>query len=154
MIATINTPTTLEGWMKAYPFLPGALFAALCLVILFIVAFPRIASWKRAKGRPVLDPLQVDELLLGSGALVVDLRQPEVFKTGHIRGCLHVPFPELGARFPAPDPKARRAMILVDETDQISHQAYDLLLARGFNWLYVMKGGMRAWRRASRPMAK
>ncbi|GLH74262.1 sulfurtransferase [Geothrix limicola] len=154
MIAAIHTPTTLEGWMKAYPFLPGALFAALCLVILLLVALPRLASWKRAKGRPVLDPLQVDELLLGSGALVVDLRSAEAFKTGHIRGCLHVPFEELAARFPTPDPKARRAMILVDETDQISHQAYDQLVARGFHWIYVMKGGMGAWRRASRPMAK
>jgi hypothetical protein len=65
-----------------------------------------------------------------------------------------VPFEELPARFAAPDPQARRPLILVDETDELSHQAYDLLAGRGFIWLYVMKGGLRAWRRANRPLSK
>jgi rhodanese-related sulfurtransferase len=154
MLNTAFAPTTLDGWMKDYPYLPGALFAGVCLLILFLVVLPRIASWRRGKGRPVLDPVQVDELITGSGALVVDLRDPEAFRIGHIRGCLHVPFEELPKRFATPDPKARRALILVDETDALSHRAFDLLSRRGFTWLYVMKGGMKAWRRAERPIAK
>jgi rhodanese-related sulfurtransferase len=154
MFATTLAPSNLEGWMKAYPFLPGVLFAVICLLLLFLVVLPRIRSSQRAKGRPVLDPLQVSELVSGSGALVVDLRSGEAFRAGHIRGSLHVPFANLAARFAAPDPQARRALILVDETDEVSHQAFDLLAARGFSWLYVMKGGMRAWRRANRPLAK
>ena len=154
MLGTTPAPTTLEGWLKAYPHLPGILLAAICLLILLLVVLPRIASWRRGKGRPVLDPVQVDELIMGSGALVVDLRSAESFRTGHIRGCLHVPFSELQQRFTTPDPKASRALILVDETDEISHQAFDLLTRRGFTWLYVMQGGMKAWRRANRPLAK
>lgn len=154
MIAIAQLPTTLNAWMKDYPFLPGLIFAAVCLLILLLVAAPHLASWRRAKGRPVLDPLQVEELLLGPGALVVDLRSPQAYRTGHVRGSLHVPFEELPARFAAPDPAARRAMVLVDDTDELSHRAYDLLIARGFSWVYVMKGGMKAWRSASRPMAK
>ena len=45
-------------------------------------------------------------------------------------------------------------MVLVDDTDKFAHQAYDLLVARGFDWIYVLKGGMRAWRAKSRPIAK
>jgi rhodanese-related sulfurtransferase len=140
--------------MRDYPFLPGLIFAAFCLLVLLLVATPRIASWRRGKGRPVLDPLQVEELILGSGVLVVDLRDPEAFRTGHIRGCLHVPLAELPARFAVPDPNARRALVLVDETDEQAHLAFDQLSARGFQWMYVMKGGMKAWRRANRPLAK
>lgn len=147
-------PANLEAWLKAYPHLPGLLFAAFCLVILFLVALPRIRSSRRAKGRKVLDPIQAEELLTGAGALVVDLRSVEAFRTGHIRGSLHVPFPELKTRFAAPDTKAKRALILMDDTDVLSHQAYDLLLSRGFDWLYVLKGGMRAWKSASRPVVK
>jgi rhodanese-related sulfurtransferase len=154
MIAIAHLPTTLAAWMKDYPFLPGLMFAVVCLLILLLVAAPRLASWRRGKGRPVLDPLQVEELLLGPGALVVDLRSPQAYRTGHVRGSLHVPFEELPARFAAPDPNARRAMVLVDDTDELSHRAYDLLIARGFSWVYVMKGGMKAWRGASRPLAK
>ncbi|NWJ40368.1 MAG: rhodanese-like domain-containing protein [Geothrix sp.] len=154
MFGTALAPTTLEGWLNAHPHLPGILLAALCLLILFLVVLPRIASRRRGKGRPVLDPVQVEELVTGSGALVVDLRSAEDFRTGHIRGCLHVPFAEFPQRFTAPDPKARRALVLVDETDELAHQAFDLLTQRGFTWLYVMRGGMKAWRRTNRPLAR
>jgi len=154
MLTATLAPTTLDAWMKDYPYLPGLLFAALSLLVLFVVILPRLRSKRRGKGRPVLDPIQVEELLLGQGALVVDIRSSEAFRTGHIRGCLHVPYAELANRFKAPDPQARRALILVDETDELSHHAFDQLTRRGFNWLYVMQGGMVAWRRASRPVAK
>lgn len=154
MIATSLAPSTLDSWLKAHPSLPGLLIALVCLLVLFLVLWPRFKSAGRGKGRPVMDPLQVEQLLTGGGALVVDLRDDGAFKTGHIRGCLHVPLSELSARFAAPDLKAKRAMILVDETDELSHQAYDQLVARGFSWLYVMQGGMKAWRRANRPVAK
>ncbi len=154
MSGTALAPTTLDGWLRDYPRLPGILLALICLLVLLLLLWPRIASWRRGKGRPVLDPIQVDELITGSGALVVDLRSAEAFRTGHIRGCLHVPFEELRQRFAAPDPKARRALVLVDETDELAHRAFDLLTGRGFTWLYVMQGGMKAWRRANRPLAR
>jgi rhodanese-related sulfurtransferase len=154
MFATFQLPTTLETWLQDYPFLPGLLLATICLLILLLVALPRIASWRRGRGHPVLDPVQVEELILGAGALVVDLRGGTEFRNGHIRGCLHVPFEAFSTRFAAPDPAAKRALVLVDETDGLSHQAYSLLVGRGFTWIYVMKGGMKAWRRASRPLAK
>ena len=154
MLATALMPTTLQGWMKDHPQLPGLIFAALCLAVLFLVILPRLASRLRGKGRPVLDPVQVDELLMGSGALVVDLRDPAAFRSGHVRGSLHVPFPELATRLAAPDPKASRPLVLVDETDALAHRAYEILTRRGFTWMYVMAGGMKAWRRANRPLAK
>mgnify|MGYP005806319465 CR=1 FL=1 len=154
MSAFAQDLTTLKDWMEAYPFLPGLVFAALCLVLLFAVALPRLRSWFRAKGRPVLDPLQVEELLQGPGVLLVDLREDAAFRQGHIRGCLHVPYADLARRFEAPDPMAKRALVLVDETDALSHRALRQLLARGFEWVYVLKGGMRAWRGAHRPVAK
>lgn len=146
--------TTLRGWMETYPFLPGLVFAALCLLLLFGVALPRLRSWRRGRGRPVLDPLQVEELLQGPGVLLVDLRDEAAFRQGHIRGCLHVPFAELTRRFGSPDPQAKRALVLVDETDALSHRALKRLTARGFDWVYVLKGGMCAWRGANRPVVK
>ena len=146
--------TTLKGWMEAYPFLPGLVFATLCLILVFAVALPRILSSRRGKGRPVLNPVQVEELLLGPGVLLVDLRDDEAYSQGHIQGSLHVPFAELAQHFEAADPTARRALVLVDETDALSHRAHSLLLTRGYQWVYVLKGGMRAWRDAGRPVVQ
>lgn len=153
-MAAALDPSPLEGWLKAFPALPGLAVAALCLGLLLLLAAPRIASWVRGRKRPTLTPIQVEELLLGSGALVVDLRDAEAFRSGHIRGSLHVPFPEASTRFAAPDPAARRAMVLVDESDALAHRACEMLEARGFRWIYVLQGGMRAWRAAHRPLAR
>ena len=86
--------------------------------------------------------------------LIATVPGTEAFRTGHIRGSLHVPFEDLPARFAAPDPEARRALILVDETDERSHLAFELLTGRGFSWVYVMKGGMNAWRGRGMPVEK
>jgi queuine tRNA-ribosyltransferase len=154
MVAAALAQPTLEGEVRHGLHLPSLLVAGVCLLVLLWVALPRFASWRRGRGRHVLEPSAAESLLLGAGALVVDLREEEAFRTGHVRGCLHVPFAELPNRFAAPDPKATRSLILVDETDELSHRAYELLVQRGFSGIYVLKGGMRAWRRASRPMAK
>jgi rhodanese-related sulfurtransferase len=154
MIPAVLAPTTLDGLLKDHPSLPGILLAVACLLILFLVVLPRFPSWWRGRGRPVVDPVQVTEMIAGPGALVVDLRSFEAFRTGHIRGSLHVPFVDLARRFAIPDPKAQRSLILVDETDELSHLAFDQLSARGFSWIYVLKGGLKAWRRANFPIAK
>jgi rhodanese-related sulfurtransferase len=153
MIAVWASPT-LESWLSRNGILAGLVFVAVCLLLALLIALPRLASWRRGRGRPVLDPVQASELLSGSGALVVDLRSPEAFKAGRIRGSLNLPFTDLAARFQSPDPKSRRDMILVDETDELSHRAYDLLSSRGFQGIFVMKGGMRAWRAAHRPLSR
>ena len=142
------------GWILAHPRVPSLVFTALCLVLLVAYSLPRYQSWRRGRHRPVLDPLQLEELLVGPGALVLDLRTPEQFRLGHIRGSMNLSLDQLATRFREPDPGARRAMVLVDDTDKYAHQAYDLLVARGFDWIYVLKGGMRAWRAKSRPIAK
>ena len=141
-------------WIQAHPQVPSLIFAALCLLVLAGVGFPRFRSWQRGRHRPVLEPLQLEELLLGTCALVLDLRDPGLFRKGHIRGAMNLTLDQLATRFQAPDPAAKRALVLADETDELSHRAYDLLRARGFDWLYVLKGGMRAWRAKSRPMVK
>jgi rhodanese-related sulfurtransferase len=145
---------TLEGGIQHGVYLPGLLVAGACLLVLLLVALPAIASWHRGRGRPVLGPSAAESLLLGAGALVVDLREEKAFRRGHIRGCMHVPLGEVATRFEQPDPRATRPLILVDETDRVSHRVYALLIQRGFSGIYVLKGGMRAWRRASRPVAK
>lgn len=149
ILLLVAVPRIATGGFHA----PSLWFGAACLLLLLLAALPRIGSWRRGRGRPVLSTGGVEALLLGSGALVVDLRGEKDFRNGHIRGCLHVPFEELPARFSAPDPKAHRDLILVDETDLLSHRACDVLAGRGFSGIYVMKGGMKAWRQASRPLA-
>lgn len=154
MLLTWTAPSTLDAWLAAYPQAPGLLVATLGVAGLLMALAPRIASWKRGKGRPLLDPGQAEELMLGAGLLVLDLREASDYRAGHIRGALPVPYRDLATRFQQPDPQAKRAILLVDETDALAHEAYALLTTRGFEWMYVLKGGMVAWRRSRRALVK
>ena len=154
MLGTTHPPSAFEAWLTAHLQAPGIILAALGGLGLLAALAPRIASWHRGKGRPLLDPMQAEELMLGAGLLVLDLREEPAYRAGHIRGALPVPYRELATRFQQPDPQAKRALLLVDETDALAHEAYTLLTTRGFQWMYVLKGGMAAWRRSRRTLVK
>lgn len=154
MIAIAFAPSLLETWMKDRPYLPGYILAGICIAILLIRALVRYFSRRADEGRPVLDPYQVEDLLSGIGALVVDLRDPAAFRAGHIRGSLHVPFNELSKRFAQPNPTAKRAMILVGTNDDMARKAYDQLASRRFTMVYILKGGIRAWQKANLSLVK
>ena len=114
-----------------------------------------LPSNRRAKrGGPTLEPRQVEELMSGSGPVIIDLRPPQVFsaKPGHIRGAANIPLAFLPREIEKFDPREKRPIVLVDDTDELSHRAFLLLKAKGFGWVYVLKGGMKAWKRAGMPM--
>lgn len=156
------------AWMNLKP-IPEALtgrehligwtIAGVAVFLLILMFFGRLPHWLRAKRHPTITPFQLEEMLQGPHPLVVDLRDPATFrKEGHIRGVLHIPFPQLegrvkeilaDARHPMP-----RAIVLVDEHDPQAHLAADLLKAQGVDWLYVLMDGFHGWRKARFPVVK
>jgi 3-mercaptopyruvate sulfurtransferase SseA len=64
---------------------------------------------------------------------------------------VNIPFAQLQKRLDELDTSHPRPIVLVDENDVLSHQAFPMLAARGHTWVYVLKGGMRGWRRAKLP---
>lgn len=129
-------------------------FGLLLLLVVLALKAPDIASWHRAKGKRVLDPGQLEELMIGSPPQIVDLRPRQDFigGKGHIRNAVNLPFSEFEKRIDELDTSHPRPIVLVDDSDQLSHQALAVLAARGHQWIYVLKGGMRAWRRAKLPV--
>ena len=126
--------------------------AWLVLVAVYLVPKLRgLPSDHRARkfpGHKVMEPLQVEELMAGTPPLVVDLRSPEEFKDwpGRIRAAMNIPFPELRRRVEElRGSTGNRPIILVDRTDELSHLAASFLIQDGFDWVYVLKGGMKAW---------
>ncbi|HJV23553.1 MAG TPA: rhodanese-like domain-containing protein [Holophagaceae bacterium] len=137
----------------------GLGLAGAAAVVLLVVLLTRLPHWLRAKRHPTLTPFQLEEMLQGPHPLIVDLREPEAFrKQGHIRGALHIPFPQLPARVKEVLADARhpvpRAIVLVDEHDPQAHRAADLLKAHGADWLYVLMDGFHGWRKANFPTVR
>jgi rhodanese-related sulfurtransferase len=143
----------LDPWLKRPEFLyPIGFGVIMLLVVLGLKAREWPSQW-RARGRKTLDPQQLEELMLGTTPNILDIRSEQEFRShhGHIRSAVNIPFAQLQRRLDELDTSHPRPIVLVDESDVLSHEAFPLVASRGHQWLYVLKGGMRAWRRAKMP---
>lgn len=133
-----------------------ALLALLAIILLISLLMRSIElpSILRARHNKVLDPIQVEELMIGTPPQIIDLRTNETYRgeKGHIRGTINIPFEELFRRVGELEHDQKRPIVLVDESDALSHQAARGLAEKGYSWVYVLKGGMRAWRRSNLPI--
>jgi len=99
---------------------------------------------------PSLNAMELSEKLKnGKRPLVVDVRQPEEYRAGHIAGSRLIPLAELGKRINEL-PKDRE-IICVCASGSRSRSATKLLVKAGYN-TFDMKGGMIMWQRAILPV--
>ena len=101
---------------------------------------------------PSLNAMQLNEKLKnGKRPLVVDVRQPEEFREGHIAGSKLIPLRELGKRIK--ELPRDKEIICVCATGNRSRSATKLLIGAGYN-AFDMKGGIFMWRRFKMPLKK
>lgn len=155
--AIYQATETSSGWFGEWVRSPWVYPAGIGLVLLCIVFYKKLRDLPanlRAREKSTLDPTQLEELMIGTPPQIVDLRPKEEYegKHGHIRGALNIPYSEFKKRIDELDTSHPRPIVLVDENDVLSHEAMPLLEQRGHRWLYVLKGGFRAWRRAKYPV--
>ncbi len=105
-------------------------------------------------GKP-LPSLSADELSEklknNKHLLIVDVRQPEEYQSGHIAGAKLIPLGELSRKMKGLP--AHREIVCVCASGSRSHSATRTLVNAGYN-VYNMKGGMQSWRRAGFPVKK
>ncbi|MCX7622888.1 MAG: rhodanese-like domain-containing protein [Thermomicrobium sp.] len=87
-----------------------------------------------------------------TGALVIDVREPHEWKTGHIPGARLIPLDELPLRVAELDPE--REIVLVCRSGNRSAQATLYLQRAGFRRVVNLAGGMIAWTRAGLPVER
>lgn len=83
--------------------------------------------------------------------ILVDVRQPEEYRQGHIKGAKLIPLHQLGTRMQ--ELPVGREIVCVCHTGNRSRSATKKLSAAGFNAVNL-RGGMIAWMRASLPVKK
>lgn len=155
LLASQPPPHGFAGWLAQpavhYPLGAGIFF----LLLLAVLRWPDFTSWMRGRHRPTLRPVEFDPVLLGASPVVIDLRPPEAFNgpRGHLRGARNIPFTLLPGALQALEADRRGLVVLVDGNDRLSHHAAPILEAAGFQWVRVLRGGMRAWRKANLPVA-
>ena len=101
---------------------------------------------------PALTAIELQEKLRsGKRPFILDVRQPEEFREGHISGAKLIPLGELRERMKEL-PKDRE-IVCVCASGSRSSSAVRQLAYAGFN-VINMKGGMFVWQRSTLPVKK
>ena len=101
---------------------------------------------------PSLNATELNEKLKnGKRPLVIDVRQPDEYRAGHIAGSKLIPLGELGKRI-SELPKDKE-IVCVCASGSRSRSATKYLVGAGYN-AFDMSGGMFMWQRAKLPIKK
>lgn len=153
-IALLAPPDEIPLLDRPEILIPASI-AILSVVVLLGMWLSKLPSAFRARKGGVLDPMQLETLMPGVKPIIIDLRPHDKFrgKHGHIRNAMSVPPSELMERLEEIRKESKgKPVVLVDETDALSHKIRPFMEANGFTWLYVLKGGLRAWRAGRLPV--
>jgi rhodanese-related sulfurtransferase len=116
------------------------------LIIAFI-----IVEIKRGGG--TVSPQMLSEMINKQKALVIDLRDPNEFKKGHITGSENIPYAKLGDKsnhFPKDRP-----IVFVCNLGQVAGTAAKTLKnEHGINDVFKLEGGIANWKALSLPLIK
>lgn len=116
------------------------------LVIAFI-----IVEMKRGGG--TVSPQMLSEMINKQKALVIDLRDPNEFKKGHITGSDNIPYAKLndkGNHFPKDRP-----IVFVCNLGQVAGTAAKTLKTEhGIANVFKLEGGIANWKALSLPLIK
>lgn len=127
-----------------------ALSLALIVVLVFLF-FIELARLK--KNATTLSPAEVTRLINRQNAVVIDVRNSDSFATGHIVDAISIPHQELSDKQQKIEKYKDQPLILVCNAGIESARSATQLKERGYH-VYVLGGGIQAWRRAELPLVK
>jgi rhodanese-related sulfurtransferase len=85
---------------------------------------------------------------LGNNILIIDIRTPQLFSQGHIKGAVNKRFEDLPAYFETGiKPFKYDKIVLVCDDGQLSSYTVSLLRLMGYGNTYAMRWGMSSWNR-------
>lgn len=129
--------------------LDNILLIAIICVCVVSLAWPYVA--KRRWG-PEVDNRSATELINHKNAQIVDLRDPVDFKKECIARSVNIPADRIQNELGKLD--KTRPVLLVDDDGRRSRMASPLLRGTGFKEVFILAGGLNAWRTAKLPFSR
>lgn len=124
------------------------------LVSAFFLLWALFFVTESRRGGQTLTPQGATNLVNREDALVVDLRDSDEFREGHIAGSINVPYKELENRLDELKKHAERPLILVCKTGTQTGPAGRLLREKGLDNVWRISGGITAWRNDKLPVVR
>ncbi len=124
------------------------LLLAIILVCVVTLAAPYVNRRRFAE----IDNASATDLINHQGAQIIDLREPSEFKKECIARSVNIPAERIHNELDKID--KTKPVLLVDNDGKRARMASPLLRGMGYKQVYVLRGGLNAWRRASMPFSR
>lgn len=127
-----------------------SLFTLLAVTLIALMVVEMIRA-KRAHAR--LFPAEVVSMINKNNAVVIDIRNEEAFRNGHILDAVRISTEALTSAGKKLDKYKNKPVIIVCDNGVNAHKAATTLGSQGYK-TFVLAGGMRAWCNADLPLVK
>jgi len=110
------------------------------------------------RGYREVEPTQATRMI-NDGALVIDVRQPDVFKKGHVAGAANFPAERIDGQMDEINKRVKKAkgqpVLVYDELGMSGGRVASQLAKKELGVeIFNLKGGLTAWKRENMPVKK
>ncbi|HEX4649074.1 MAG TPA: rhodanese-like domain-containing protein [Steroidobacteraceae bacterium] len=92
--------------------------------------------------------------LMNQGALLLDLRSPEQYQSGHLAGARQMSGEQILKAADTLKKHREKAVVVYDDTGSLGLSAARQLVAQGFTRAVSLRGGLAAWRADNLPLSR
>lgn len=124
------------------------------LVAAFVGLWVLFFLMESRRSGQVLSPQEATNKVNREGAVIVDLRDDDDFRQGHIAGSLNIPSAKLSDRLSELKEWKDKPVILVCRLGTHSGAAARILKMAGHTQIGRMRGGIESWRGEKLPLVK
>jgi rhodanese-related sulfurtransferase len=109
---------------------------------------------RRTSGLAEIGTLRATQLLNQNNPVILDVRETREFTEVKVRDAIHLPLSQLKDRIDQVAKDKSRPVIIVDSKGVRGRSAGATLKKAGFAEIYMLGGGLQAWRDAGLPVEK
>ena len=126
------------------------------MLILMALSSGGMLAWPliRGSGGGTLTAQGAVQLINRERAVLVDVREPEEFATGHMIGAKNVPLNQLDEKLASTVKNKNVPLLLVCATGARAQRAVAMAKKLGYEQAQAVAGGLKAWKEANLPVEK
>jgi phage shock protein E len=126
------------------------------LALIFLIAIlgsSALAGEPQSNEAPSISAAELhDRRTSGEAPVVIDVRTPEEYATGHVPGAVNIPFDQVAERIVEVD--APHGVALYCMVGPRARKGESALLATGYASVFHLEGGLAAWQEAGLPVER
>jgi len=127
------------------------LFAALVVVLVMLIKAE--LDHQATKGS-VLSPSKATRLMNNNDTLILDVRTPADFNSGHIKGAKNMPLSDFTTSIDKLANDKKKPVLVYCASGNTVTKAIKVLQKAGFEQVNNLEGGIAAWKEANMPLSK